>query len=408
MAGLVLKNIEKKYPSGVTALHNLSLEVGENEFVVVVGDEKCGKTSLLKVIAGIEEPSSGSVFIGGKDVTDEDVKDRDAAMVLRGDKLIPTLNVYDNMAIGLRLRKAPQELVDKRVKIAAGILGLGDVLNRKPKALTAAVRQRVAIARAVVREPELFLFDEPLAGVDENLRRDILDVIVKLQASMHGIFVYATKNISEALTVGTRLVILKNGFVQQIDTPSNIYDYPANTFAAFLLGSPTVNFIENAKIEKEEDGYFAVSDAGKFRLPENTVNRFKNIADYAASGKDVILGIRPEDLTCKEGGPIPVTVEKTMPSPGGAEYAECSAPGGRILRATLAADKKRGGLGLEADLSKLYIFDGETRLTLLSRDGGYTETGKNDANFVPLPYKEELRLAESLKPQKAEQKKKPR
>lgn len=404
MASLILKDITKKYPSGATALHNVSIEADDREFLVIVGGEKCGKTSLLKVIAGVEDPTSGSVFIDGKDVTDEDVKDRDAAMVFRGETLIPTLNVYDNMAIGLKLRKVSQEVIDKRVKTAAGILGLNEVLYRKPKTLSAALRQRVAIARAVIREPRLYLFDEPLAGIDENLRRETLSVIANLQARLDGAFVYATKNLSEALTLGTRVAVLKNGFLQQADTPSNLYDYPANTFVAFFIGSPTINFIEKAKIVKEEGGYAASAVCGKFVLPENIVKRFGAIEDYASGGREVILGIRPEDIKCVEGGSIPVKVEKTEECDG-AVYADCT-DGNVIFRATLAADKKKGNLGLEADLSRLYIFDAETRLTLLSRDAGYKDTGKKDADFVPLPYKEELRLSESSKPEKNTAKKK--
>lgn len=407
MSSLILKDIVKKYPSGVTALYNVSLEADDREFLVIVGDEKCGKTSLLKVIAGVEEPSSGSVFIDDKDVAEEDVKDRNVAMVFRGDKLIPTLNVYDNMAIGLKMRKAPREVIEKRVKVAANILGLNDVLYRKPKVLTAAIRQRVAIARAIIREPALYLFDEPLAGIDENLRRDMLNVIINLQARMNGTFVYATKNLSEALTIGTRLVVLKNGFVQQIDTPSNLYDYPANTFVAFFIGSPTINFIEKAKIVKEEGGYAAETECGKFLLPENVVARFKNISEYEKEGKNVILGIRPEDLKCAEGGGIPVKADKIFED-GGITYAECTTEKGQIFNATLSSDKKRNGLGLDPDLSRLYIFDAQTRLTLLSRDGGYKNTGKKDADFVPLPYDEERKVYENLKPRKEEPKKKSR
>lgn len=407
MASLVIKDVIKKYPSGATALHNISLEADDGEFLVIVGGEKCGKTSLLKVIAGVEEPTSGSVFIGGKDVTEEDVKDRNVAIVFRGDKLIPTLNVYDNMAIGLKMRKAPQELIDRRVKTAAEILGLKEVLYRKPKVLPAAIRQRVAIARAIIREPELYLFDEPLAGIDDNLRRDMLGVIINLQTRVSGTFVYATKNLSEALTIGTRLIILNNGLIQQIDTPANLYDYPANKFVAFFIGSPTINFIENVKIIKEEGGYAAEFKGGKFSLPQNIVNRFKNIQDYADGGKEVTIGIRPEDLKCVEGGIIPVKVEKTSEE-GGAVYCECTDGNGNFFTATLAADKKRSGLGLEPDLSRLYIFDGGTHLTLLARDGGYKETGKKDAGFTPLPYEEELRLSGNFKPENKTQKKKSR
>lgn len=406
MSSLNLNSISKKYPSGTTALHNVSLEAGDKEFLVIVGGEKCGKSSLLKVIAGLEEPSSGTVLIDGKDVTESEPKDRDVAMVLRGDTLYPTLNVYDNMAFGLRLRKAPQALIDQRVKVAANILGLNEILYRKPKVLSAAVRQRVAIARAIVREPRLYLFDEPLAGIDETLRRDMLNVIINLQARMNGTFIYATKNLSEALTIGTRIVILKNGLIQQIDTPSNLYDYPANTYVAFFIGSPTINFIKDVKIVKEDEGYAAEFKAGKFKLAENIVSRFEKISEYAQSGKAVILGIRPEDVKYAADGPLSAKIGKTEEADG-VTYAECTLSDGQIVLVT--ADAHRGKtetVSLAVDGTRLYLFDAETRLTLLSRDSGYKPTGHKDADRTPLPYSEEQKIFENLKPAKQEKQKK--
>ena len=401
MSSLNLNGITKIYPSGATALYDISLEAEDKEFLVIVGGEKCGKTSLLKVIAGLEEASSGVVSIDGKDVTEVEPKDRDIAMVFRGDTLYPTLNVYDNMAFGLRMRKAPQVLIDQRVKAAANILGLTDILYRKPKVLTAAARQRVAIGRAIVREPRLYLFDEPLAGIDENLRRDMLNVIINLQARMQGTFIYATKNLSEALTIGTRLVVLKNGLIQQIDTPANLYDYPANTFVAFYIGSPTINFIKNVKIVKEEEGYAAEFNGGKLELPENIVKRFEKIGEYAESGKEIILGIRPEDVKCGGGeGNLSAKLGKTEESDG-VTYAECTLEDGQTVVATLITDKKKSeSVSLSVDITRLYVFDAETRLTLLSRDGGYKHTGHKDADRIPLPYTEEQQIIEKLKPSK--------
>ena len=400
MAGLNLNGINKIYLSGAPALYNISLEANDKEFLVIVGDEKCGKTSLLKVIAGLEEVSEGKVLIDGKDVTEADPKDRDIAMVFRGDTLYPALTVYDNMAFGLRMRKAPQALIDQRVKAAANILGLTDILYRKPKVLTSAARQRVAIARAIVREPRLYLFDEPLTGIDETLRRDILNVIINLQARMQGTFIYATKNLSEALTIGTRLVVLKKGLIQQIDTPANLYDYPANTFVAFYIGSPTINFIKNAVIVKEEVGYAAEFSGGKLVLPENIVKRFEKIEEYAESGKKVIIGIRPEDIKCAGEGELSAKLNKTEESDG-VTYGECALENGETILATVGAGKKKSDLiSLAVDLTRLYLFDAETRLTLLSRDGSYKSTGHKDADFVPLPYNEEQEIIEKLKPAK--------
>ena len=405
MASLKLSDITKIYPSGATALYNINLEAADREFIVLVGGEKCGKSSLLRVIAGLEEATSGLVEIGGKDVTSVEPKDRDVAMVFRGDTLYPALTVYDNMAFGLRIRKAPQALIDQRVKAAANILGLTDVLYRKPKVLSGVVRQRVAIGRAVVREPKLYLFDEPLAGLDEKLRLDMLNTIINLQARMNGTFVYATKNLSEALTIGTRIVVLKNGLIQQIDSPANLYDYPANAFVAFYIGSPTINFIQNAKVVKGEEGYAVEFAGGRLGIAQNIAARFENIAEYAESGREVIVGIRPEDAKIAKEG-IPARVGKTESSDG-AHFAECklSDKVSLVVGAT-EATKKDDEVKLDIDLTKLYLFDGETRLTLLKRDGGYIETGHADAALKPLPYTEEQAVIEKLKPKKADDKKK--
>ena len=405
MASLNLNGVGKVYLSGVNALYDVSLEAEDKEFIVIVGNEKCGKSTLLKIIAGLEEATSGTVTIGDKDMTDVDPKDRDIAMVFRKDTLYPNLNVFDNMAFGLKLRKAPQALIEQRVKAVANILGLNDMLYRKPKVLTAAARQRVAIGRAMVREPKLFLLDEPLAGIDENLRRDMLNVIINVQARMQGTFIYATKNLSEALTIGTRLVVLKNGLVQQIDTPANLYDYPANTYVAFYIGSPSINFLQNAKIVKEEAGYFAEFAGGKLALAENVVARFAKIDEYAGTDKKVIIGIRPEDITTSAQGTLLATLGKTE-SDGGVTYAECNLGGQTLLITCGGKAEKAGEVKLAVDLSRLYIFDSETRLTLLNRDGGYKSTGHKDADRVPLPYQEEQAVIEKLKPKKEEPKKK--
>lgn len=405
MASLNLNGVGKVYLSGENALHDVTLEAEDREFIVVVGNEKCGKSTLLKVIAGLEENTSGTVTIGGKDMTDVEPKDRDIAMVFRKDTLYPNLNVFDNMAFGLKLRKAPQALIEQRVKAVSNILGLNEVLYRKPKVLSAAARQRVAIGRAMAREPKLYLLDEPLAGIDENLRRDMLNVIINVQARMQGTFIYVTKNLSEALTIGTRLVILKNGLVQQIDTPANLYDYPANTYVAFFMGSPTINFIQNAKVVKEEGGYFVGFKGTKLPLAENIVSRFEKIDEYAGTEKNIIIGIRPEDITVSKEGELSAKLGKTE-SDSGVTYAECNFEGQSLLVTCAAQSQKEAEVKLSVDLSKLYIFDSETRLTLLKRDSGYKNTGHKDADRMPLPYPEEQAVIEKLKPKKQEQPKK--
>ena len=406
MEGLKLNGVNKIYPSGENALFNINFETKDKEFIVVVGGEASGKSTLLRVVAGLEEPSSGEIYIDDKDVTDVEPKDRDVAMVFRSSTLYPALNVFDNMAFGLRLRKAPQALIEQRVKAAAAILGLNDVLYRKPKALTAAAKQRVAIGRAIVREPKLYLFDEPLSGLDDNLRADMLNVIINLQARMEGTFVYATKNLAEAMAIGTRIVVLKNGLIQQIDTPENLYDYPANAYVAFYIGAPTINFVKDAQITKSDAGYAAVNGDFKVELPENIVKRFTDIGEYANIGKKVILGIRPEDAEVKRGGAYKCTVVK-VESDGDSTYAECDLNGGISMIVRGQAELAKGeNAEIDIDNTHIYIFDNDTRLTLLSRDGGYKKTDFAEADFVPLTYSEEQAVIEKLAPKKNDKKKK--
>lgn len=407
MSGLKLSGINKIYPSGETALYDINLETRDKEFIVLVGGEKSGKSTLLRVIAGLEEASGGVISIDGRDVTDIDPHDRDIAMIFRNDTLFPALNVFENMAYGLKRRKAPQAVIDQRVKAAANILGLNEILYRKPKVLTAAAKQRVAIGRAIAREPSLYLFDEPLSGLDEKLRMDMLNIIINLQARMEGTFVYATKNLSEAMTIGTRIAVLKNGLLQQVDTPANLYDYPANAYVAFYIGAPTINFIKNVKITKLGATYAAVSGNLSFELPENIVARFEDIDEYAGTEKEVILGIRPEDAVInKQTGAVKGKVGK-VESDGDRTFAECDIEGGNSIIVQGQSELLKGEeVAIDIDLTRLYIFDSVTRLTLLKRDAGYKKTDFADADFVPMPYDEEQEVIEKLKPKKDTNKKK--
>lgn len=409
MASLKLNGVNKIYPSGESALFNIEFQTKDKEFIVIVGGEASGKSTLLRIIAGLEEPSSGAVLIDNKDVTDVDPKDRDVAMVFRSSTLYPALNVFDNMAFGLRLRKAPQAVIEQRVKAAAAILGLEDVLYRKPKTLSAAVRQRVAIGRAIVREPRLYLFDEPLSGLDDALRADMLNVIINLQARMEGAFVYATKNLAEAMAIGTRIVVLKNGLLQQIDTPQNLYDYPANAYVAFYIGAPTINFIKDAVVSRTGQGYTAVAAGFEIALPQSIADRFDGIADYADSGKKVLLGIRPEDAEVKLGGGFggyECTVGK-VEADNDRTYAECALKCG-ISMIVRGQEQLSSGAPAEIaiDAAHLYIFDNDTRLTLLARDSGYKKTDFAEADFVPLTFEEEQQIIEKLSTKKTDKKKK--
>ena len=390
------------YPSGTLALYDAKLETGDKEFVVILGAEESGKSTLLRVIAGLEDASEGRIFIDGKDVTELEPKDRDIAMVFRNNTLYPALNVFDNMAFGLKLRKASPALIEQRVKVAAKILGLEDILFRKPKTLTSAQRQRVAIGRAIVREPKLYLLDEPLAGLDDKLKVELLNVIINMQARMEGTFIYATKNLSEAMTVGTRIIVMKKGTIQQIDTPANLYDYPVNAYVAFYIGAPSINFVNNANVVKTDEGVFVEDKEFKIKLSQNIVNRFEKIDEYANTGKKVILGIRPEDMQTVKGSGA--TVLKTE-NDGDDYYAECKYMGNTFVVKT-QKEQGAGGCAIEIDGDRVHLFDGETRLTLLSRDGGYKKTGFADADTMPLTFPEEEELIKTMKLNKAEKKRK--
>ena len=407
MASLKVAGLNKIYPSGATALYDINFETQDKEFIVIIGGESSGKSSLLRVIAGLEDATDGKIEIDGADMTEVHPKDRNVAMIFRHDTLYPDLNVFENMAFGLKQRRAPAALIDQRVKAVSKILGLDEVLYRKPKALTAAAKQRVALGRAIAREPRLYLLDEPLEGFDEKLRADMLNLIINVQARMEGTFVYATKNLSEAMTIGTRIIVLKNGLIQQIDTPANLYDYPANAYVAFYIGAPTVNFIKGAKILKENEKYVAIFNGGTLPLPENIVNRFTDIENYAGSEKQVWLGIRPEDCTAvKDGGKLSGSVSK-IENDGDRTYAEIAVDGVISMivggQSTLQKDEK---CQIEIDLTRLLIFDSDTRLTLLARDEGYKNTGFKDADFTPMPIGDENRIVEKLKPKKEVKKKK--
>ena len=404
MASLKLKGVDKVYPSGALALYDINLEARDKEFLVIVGQEASGKSSLIKVITGLEEASSGEIYIDEKEVSELEPKERDVAMVARNNSLFPALTVFDNMGFGLKIRKAPAALIEQRVKAAASILGLTEVLFRKPKALTAAQKQRVAVGRAIVREPKLYFFDEPLSGLDDKLKAELLNVIINLQARMEGTFIYATKNVAEAMTIGTRILVLKNGFVQQIDTPANLYDYPANAYVAFTLGAPTINFINKAQVVKKDGNVYAVDGEFEVQLSEKVLKRFEKLDEYADTDKRVIVGIRPEDVHTGKTGTEAVLGK--VESDENACYAEAEVGGKTLIVKTDEKAEKGAKTKVEIDLDRVYLFDAVTRLTLLARDEGYNKTDFADADFVPLGYDEEEELKEKLKPEKSDKKKK--
>ncbi|MDK2878797.1 MAG: multiple sugar transport system ATP-binding protein [Thermoanaerobacteraceae bacterium] len=291
MASVVLKNVCKIYPGGVKAVDNFNLDIADKEFVVLVGPSGCGKSTTLRMVAGLEEISSGELYIGEKLVNDVPPKDRDIAMVFQNYALYPHMNVYDNMAFGLKLRKVPRAEIDRRVKEAARILGIEELLTRKPKALSGGQRQRVALGRAIVREPKVFLMDEPLSNLDAKLRVQMRTELAKLHDRLQTTFIYVTHDQTEAMTMGNRIVVMKDGIIQQVDKPQHIYDYPANIFVAGFIGSPQMNFMEGV-LTAEGDNLFINFDHTKLSIPDGV----KKKIDPTFIGKQVVMGIRPEDI----------------------------------------------------------------------------------------------------------------
>ena len=295
MASLSLRNICKVYQSGVKAVSDFNLEIEDKEFIVFVGPSGCGKSTTLRMIAGLEDISSGELYIDGRLVNDVVPKDRDIAMVFQNYALYPHMTVYDNMAFGLKLRKMPKPEIDAKVKEAARILGIEMYLSRKPKALSGGQKQRVALGRAIVREPKVFLLDEPLSNLDAKLRAQMRTEITKLHNRLATTFIYVTHDQTEAMTMGTRIVVMKDGVMQQVDTPENLYDYPCNQFVAGFIGTPQMNFFD-AVLTKKGDKVFAEFAGQSVLIPAGKVAKIIDAENYINTGKEVSLGIRPEDI----------------------------------------------------------------------------------------------------------------
>ena len=296
MASLSLKNVCKVYPNGFVAVKDFNLDVADKEFIIFVGPSGCGKSTTLRMIAGLEEISSGELWIGDKLVNDVEPKDRDIAMVFQNYALYPHMTVYDNMSFGLKLRKVPKPEIDKLVHEAAKILGIEQLLDRKPKALSGGQRQRVAMGRAIVRNPKVFLMDEPLSNLDAKLRVQMRIEIQKIHQRLETTIIYVTHDQTEAMTLGTRIVVLKDGIIQQVDTPQNLYDKPCNVFVAGFMGSPQMNLI-NAKVVQSGEDVVLMFGGNTIKLPEGKAQKLIE-AGYVDT--TVIMGIRPEDLNDSE------------------------------------------------------------------------------------------------------------
>ena len=360
MASLSLKNISKVYPNGFVAVKDFNLEIKDKEFIIFVGPSGCGKSTTLRMIAGLEEISSGELYIGDKLVNDVEPKDRDIAMVFQNYAL------YPNMAFGLKLRKVPKAEIERLVKEAAKILDLEHLLDRKPKALSGGQRQRVAMGRAIVRDPKVFLMDEPLSNLDAKLRVQMRVEIAKIHKRLGATIIYVTHDQTEAMTLGTRIVVMKDGVVQQVDSPKNLYDNPVNLFVAGFMGSPQMNFID-AEVERDgEDVKLHIGQARQYiTVP---ADQARALVEGGYVGKTVVMGIRPEDIHDEESF-IEMSPESVFTTTirlyellGAEVYLYFDVEGFDCTARVNPRTQARPGdeVRMAMDLTKLHIFDKET------------------------------------------------
>jgi len=369
MASLSLKHMYKRYTGGVTAVTDFCLEIEDKEFIILVGPSGCGKSTTLRMIAGLEEISEGELYIGDTLVNDIAPKDRDIAMVFQNYALYPHMTVFDNMAFGLKLRKTPKDEIKRRVEEAAAILDITHLLDRKPKALSGGQRQRVALGRAIVREPKVFLLDEPLSNLDAKLRAQMRTELSKLHIRLGTTFIYVTHDQVEAMTMGDRIVVMKDGFIQQVDTPEILYALPCNEFVAGFMGSPQMNFIDSKIVDSAGQLCVEFGDSKKYQIILPTA---KAEAAKAYAGKEVVMGIRPENIKDEEvilanatTGVVDAVVEVSEMM--GAEtylYLTCAGQN-LVARVSPRTHTKPGDqIRVAFDPLKIHLFDKETEKTI--------------------------------------------
>ena len=360
MAAVVFENVNKYYDKNIHAIKDVNLSINDKEFVVLVGPSGCGKSTLLRMIAGLEDLSEGRLLIDDKVVNDVPPKDRDIAMVFQNYALYPHMTVFQNMAFGLKLRKFPEKEIKARVNEAAELLGLSEYLERKPKALSGGQRQRVAVGRAIVRKPKVFLFDEPLSNLDAKLRVQMRIEISRLHQKLKTTMVYVTHDQVEAMTMGERIVVLKDGVIQQVDSPLNLYNHPDNVFTAGFIGSPAMNFLKGSIVDNGELAF--QTDDIKIGLNTSFKSR---LADY--SGKPVLLGIRPEHLELSRE-PTEFTAVIDVIEPMGADVFSYLHNGrtSLTLRTTpetsLKPDDK---ISLKCQQDSIHFFDSDTNQAII-------------------------------------------
>ena len=373
MASLSLQHINKTYPNGFQAVKDFNLEIEDKEFIIFVGPSGCGKSTTLRMIAGLEEISGGTLKIGDKVMNDVEPKDRDIAMVFQNYALYPHMTVYDNMAFGLKLRKVPKDQIDKAVREAARILDLEKLLDRKPKALSGGQRQRVAMGRAIVRNPKVFLMDEPLSNLDAKLRVQIRSEIASLHNRLKATIIYVTHDQTEAMTLGTRIVVLKDGVIMQVDSPQKLYNEPNNLFVAGFIGSPQMNFID-AVCKVEGEKVTLNFEKTSVVLPPA---KAKKLIDGGYNGKTVVMGIRPEDI-----GDSQIEIEAHKDAAFETDVTGYELLGSEVLlyfnvagtAMTAKVDSRTSArmgdhITLALDPEKIHCFDKETELTITNSFG---------------------------------------
>lgn len=373
MANVTLKHIAKTYDNGFEAVKDFNIEIGDKEFIILVGPSGCGKSTTLRMIAGLEDISSGELEIDGVLVNDVPAKDRDIAMVFQNYALYPHMTVYENMAFALKMRKASRSEIDQKVREAAKILEIDHLLDRKPKALSGGQRQRVALGRAIVRHPKVFLMDEPLSNLDAKLRVQMRVQITRLHQQLRTTFIYVTHDQTEAMTMGTRIVVMKDGVIQQIDSPKALYNHPANLFVAGFIGMPPMNFIDGV-LRAEADGDIAAELPSGERI--RLSRRYRSEAVRPHIGRPVVLGIRPESIydhpqTVAQLETSALDVGVDVAEMLGAEtYLYLSTPWGQSLTARVDPKVSQSQCGdrirVALDPDRVHVFDRETEQAVIN------------------------------------------